>query len=606
MKCDTCFHEPAGVDEQLCVSCTRSLSRREFLDLVFIGLAYFFCARLAYYIFSGEFVRSDAYFSGQWHVFWGLRDFAFPISIEAQPLYSLVIGTFFSVLLAVPLLVGAFYNMIAGMFLGLVAGALFMPGSVLAALLPAGALIAGSRFIRFRSGFCRLLLALAPPTAYLVYRTFEPPAALSAVRSGALRLANTPIALVPWGWALALTAALFGGASAAVTRRRYDARFLLPWTLAGAAACLVLVSVGAGFDRINYAFVYNGYSVGSGFFTNYYVEQGAVGTSGRQFKNETTGEVIDPGTNFMKICFAIGEADKATAAEAFDRFVRRFPSSRFVADATYQKARALNLKLDLHLLKTTERIVVGTSRITRQAMDAYDVVRSLSRKGPQAILAAYETALYHFQHGDFKRALDACAEIRVVYDGGGHQDASVMLLPPEADPYGPVSGAASPTKRIYDPFETDKAARRLAYRRVSFLIVSLAAKLERTIKENSDFDRLPLAQFAALDPYADSYTTQLDRLIGDNADSNVLDNMLLAKYTAHGNIDREGLLAVLSRFPEGDVVDEVHYHLGLACFHAGRTGEALEHLQKVTANATSPKLLFARYLVDRIEAGEPY
>jgi len=598
MKCDKCYYLLEDADDAVCAGCTRSLSAREFVDLVLIALAYMLAARLAYYIFSGDFLAGEAYSSGQRHLFSGLRDFAFPISIESQPAYCIVIGTLFAVLLAVPVLVAAYYSMIAGMFLGAVGGGLFMPVSLLAVIMPVGAFLAGTRLVRFRNKLWGMLLGLAPPGAYLVNRAFTASPAPDAVK-----LANPAIALAPLGVAFILAAVSFACAAAAVRRRRYDARFLLPWTFVAAIMCLVLVAVGAGFDRISYAFVYNNYRVGSGLFSNVRVdERSTVGLAGTHFVDETTGTVIDPGTNFIKTYLAIGEADRKTAADAFERFAQRFPSSRFVADAYYQKARALNLKLDLHLLKTREHVAVGVSRITREAMAAYDVVKSLPRKGPQAALAAYETALYLYQQGRFDLALETCARIRAVYSPNPAEQALPVSLPLGADPYGLISGPASARTDIYDPFETSPTARLEQLRRVSLLAVRLAGKIERTIRENGDFDRLPLAQFAALDPYADSYTARLDRLIKDNADSKVLDNMLVARYVAHGEIDVGGLKG-MDGLDRSDVEDDVNYYLGLGCYRSGETDLALEYLRKVASNPESPGLPFARYLIGRIEAG---
>jgi hypothetical protein len=494
--------------------------------------------------------------------FWGsqtqnLYDFIlFPISVDQTPIHGVVIGLLFAAIVAVPISVSILYRFHNALpFVAAVLVFAHLPWMALT--LVGSCVLAAVRPFRMSFRFGSALVGMLPVLLYLYLATRGPGDPLAASISPERKL------LLAGPWLLAILGACTMMAAIIFIARlvNYRPGAVAPVIAVMFATPAILFHAYVGVDELHYRVLESKYGPRSERFEPV---QDATDTILALLHHWTTPGVdreprrsallaiwsADPEEQFglkqrisRRLLLDLMD-DRREAFEACKNFIADHPTSRYVPNALFMQARALDTRLD-------ERTLVGESA-QRELYTGFPHVESepiwtnLLKQypnSPLAIAARLRVAQLRLRKGDADGAVAALTPPPVSADsarGPDTQPGERPLLhtqPPEA------SLGFEPDQDLFE-----------------------AARLRELILANRDdpqYGIAPLQALAGLDPHRRGYRDQLQRLAHQYRDSLLVDNLVVrwASATSDRTERAAKLLACSARFPTGDALPEAMFEL---------------------------------------------
>ena len=555
MKCPECFFSDASVSEETCRRCSRNFTRRELLDVVLFGVIYLFVCRLSYYLFTGDFF-SHPLGGG---VFFPVRFsdiFTFPVNMSEHPWHIFTVGWTFALVLLIPMLVGLFYGAVPGMIVAVVGGYhVVVPFFFLLVML--SALMAGTRVRNLVHLQTSLLLGTVPPILYLFVLSL--PGLL-----GKLGI----IALLPWLVTIFLVGVSVSPVIWLARRWEYRMRPLL-WVVGlQAAAVVVIFHSSIGFPKVEYEFVRKRHWTGGERFRLVVAAPDSTYTA--KERREQTRAVL--------------RGRRERSLKEFSRFISWFPRVVETPLALFERAEAYNLRGYFTGTKP-DMLRPYTSRITGEALADYQTIRDDFSGFPVAVEARLRTARYYLQHQQLDQGV---RELRDLID---YCDVKVPL------DYR-LGSARSVLLRWRAHRLSDEEHLQLLYE------VLQEARLEfRFLKENSDYNRIPLMLFYQLDEHAEDYTGELAKILKWFPDCLLADNMKLILLQTRA-YELEELKALLDAYAKGDAAPHMLLLLGTGYRDRLMYSQAEGFLRRLTAEfPESPEAARAAVLLKNLRIG---
>ncbi len=495
--------------------------------------------------------------------FWGtdtqtLYDFIlFPISVDQTPIYGVVIGLLMASVVAIPICVAILYRFKSSLpFAAAVLVFAHLPW--LAITLVGSCVLASVRPFRMEFRFGSALLGMLPVLLYLFLATRGPGDPLSASISPERKL------LLAGPWLLAILAACSMMAAIILIARIVNHRpgAVAPVMAIMFATPVVLFHFHVGVDELHYRVLESEYGPRSERFEPVQDASGRIlGMLHRWTQPGSDSASLHSAflaiwstnpaeqvalkarlTRRLLHDFQIQlMRDRHAAYNACQVFVADHPHSRYVPNALFIQARALDTRLD-------QRRLVGREA-QRELYTDFPHVESLQVW--TNLLAEYP---------DSPLAVSARLRVAQLRLRGGDEVAALRVLQPMAS-----AEAISPDPPPARPFmQTQPPESSLAYEPEPDLLESRRlAELIRVNRDDPKHGAEPLRALASLDPHRASYRDQLQRLADRYHDSLLYDNIVVRWAEAHADREERArkLAACIERFPTGDALPEALFKL---------------------------------------------
>ena len=494
--------------------------------------------------------------------FWGIQthtlyDFILsPISVVQTPIYGVVVGLLFAAIVAVPISVSILYHF-RGALPFIVAVLVFAHLPWMAITLVASCVLASVRPFAMSFRFGSALVGMLPILLYLYLATRSPSDPLSASISPEQKL------LLSGPWLLAILAACTMMAAIIFIARlvNYRPSAVAPVIAVMFATPAILFHEYVGVDELHYRVLEAKYGPRSERFEPV---QDATDTILAMVHHWTNPDLDrEPRRSAL---LAIWSADPAEQTALKNRVLRRLlldlmddrrdaylackdfiadhPTSRYVPNALFIQARALDTRLDERTLvgETAQRALytdfshVGSEPVWTNLLTQYP-------NSPLAVAARLHVAQLRLRKDDADGALAALTPAPAALEpppGADTQPAARLLL------------HTSPAESSLD-YEPDQ----------DLFDAQQLRELIRANRNDPNYGVQPLQALAELDPHRAGYQDQLARLAQRYPDGLLYDNLVVRWATA--TPDRAAraakLRACIQRFPTGDALPEAMFEL---------------------------------------------
>lgn len=477
-----------------------------------------------------------------------------PIHVRQVPLMVVIIGLVHATLISIPILVAILYRLPCALpFVAMVAFLAVMPW--LAANLVLATAIASNRRITFR--FASAMIALVPVVIYFALATQDSSRSIQP-----LSPAEQVMVYAPWALALVASALLMGAVLALARVVNYRPGAIPPMLVLMFIIPVVLFETQVGRDELYYRLLESAYSprVEGVFPQRTPREVLSAILEGRGERSGDLPEEVEPADLWLAapgIQQRLEEQYNETLAEfltvrerivrACRWFVQQYPSSRYVPNALYLQASALDARLDRAAF-----LREGRTRYYRDFPAAVSraVWTRLLTGAPRSLpagVARLRLALLRAREGDVPGALALLDEL--------------IESPPQPPP---------------PDGERDRGWRALFHRqpRAATLglspavMVAEARRLRELLASNRDgpetYGDAPLIEWLRCDPHHPRYTENLRALRERYPDSRIVDNIEVELALASDwTILRVGQLAAcVERYPDGDAAPRALFALG--------------------------------------------
>lgn len=237
--------------------------------------------------------------------------------------------------------------------------------------------------------------------------------------------------------------------------------------------------------------------------------------------------------------------DRTAAQEACERFLREYPSSRYVPNVLYLQGRLLDLRFDERRFDQELQRELYDDFAHLQALPIWSRLLREFPQSPLAVLAGLRRAQGLLRQGETDAALRALEQVLAMGDPWALRSA-------QSRPVG-----ASLLQRPAPESSLDFEASPYSIE---------AARLRELIAENANdplYGAAPLRELACLDPRRGLYLPQLFALVQRYPDALLRDNLLvrIAGALKHVQHRAAALAALLDALPEGDARAEALFQL---------------------------------------------
>ena len=562
MKCTECFYDGPLIKEGTCESCGRNITGRERLRIAVIVLVYFLVARLLFYLFTGSIgsVRDASGAAVNFH-FNPLESFFFPISVLEHPSYLIVMAFMLFLMVFVPVALAMAYGPLWGTVIGAM-GAVLSSIHFLGPAAVIGSFISGSRYFKMKNKIVSLCLGLAPGAIFFIVQIMISP------DRGLDRL-ETAAAHLPYFLVVFLLIVFAVVTVIAMRLNNWNPRILVMEVCIITVFILILFFAKLTTADVEYPILKRDYAI-----------------DGRLFRGIVAAAKDASEAGAVKR-FEISEIDgkmdecRDRAIEAFDRFIRHYPSGDLAAGAMYEKCRVLNMKAGVlrgengdGFILCQDTISPKSEAILKKIIDAYPLTR-------EAAWSNLELASFYCQRGRFGEALRACQNGVDTYASRVGRDYAQEVQRPVRSVPGLIRAKRAQRRReVLDAY--DDTIRR-------------AKKMMRFIKENGDYDGEPLRKFCELNVCTPDYRERLEEIPNLYADTALEDNVLLALAASRRDVSISELEEIYAKHPGGDASDEILFRMAEVCGQSSETamrGKAERYLERLVK--TYPESPFYR------------
>lgn len=576
--------------------------------LLFAGVGTF-----AYWLRSGEFFApARAGYAGDlWRTLSGVgqADVSLgslligPINAQDVPMLIPILGLLMAALVSIPILVAILYRFWSSLpFIAVVGCLAVMPW--LALTLLGSCILASARPFRTRFRFMSALIGLVPVIVYLALAwngTRE-------VMVGRIDPVDAFKFVAPWILAVVASSVVFAIVLTIARLVNYRPGAVTPLLAVMFALPVALFEFHVGRDELYYRLLED---LESRHFVDVdatvhfdiaakriYAElrpprppfQSIKDRAEQQWMLELTSDLGPYNTDLAR--------HQAEIAHRCDSFHKYFPTSRYLPNVLYIKARALDRRVDLLEFRRTKWVRFYDDFPSRASRDTWRLILENRPDSPLGALAGLRLAQLEAREGETTRAVrilrttlekfDDPKELRSELDSEASE-------PPAPKPWATTIFAAalatrSPESSLRIPVDQ---------------IVLQAQRLFGLLAQNNDplygYDPLcgpkrgsagqkrsePAAPvwfgMLDLDPRGDYYVEQLERLKAAYPNSQVEDNIDLEIAKSAASLDARivRLEALVSRFPWRDAAPEALLYLALAYESAGREQDSMAALSRL-------------------------
>jgi outer membrane protein assembly factor BamD (BamD/ComL family) len=504
-----------------------------------------------------------------------LSDFMiFPISVEHVPAHMLIVGLLVASLATIPILVAILYGFTAAtVFLVIVGFVAVLPWLAIALL--ASCLIATTRPFRFSFRYATVLLALLPVVIYF-FASSRCTVMSSVSLAGPIERMKL---YVPWVVALMASCAASGIVLAIAYLINYRAGGIAPLLAVLFAVPVILFVTEVGADEMAYRLLEYDYGPSSSrvfddLDTKELIERAAERewiTTAQKDEREIKA-IIQNKLLLLKLALPTELArQQDEVVGRCDDFIARYPASRYVSNCLYLRGRALDMRIDLELLRRQAVLQFYSDFPCETSRETWQRLLREDPESPFASIAGLKLALLDAREGELKLAQDLLQRVERFGKPAATMRKTLslsgirQLLAPKP---------ASSTLNV-NPHE----------------VAEEAAQVLSLIRENQDGpprdavhpESSPVCLLLRCDPRDRSYPGNLLRIDRLFPNSRLHDNLMvrLALTEEDPSVRRAKLLECTERYRSGDAAPYAIYELGLLEIEQNRRAEGREALEQL-------------------------
>lgn len=556
--------------------------------LLFAGLGFFI-----FWLRTGAFgpFSEKSYWDAWWQVFSPhvetqitLVDYLVrPIPVDQVPIMMIVLGLVLASMTAIPILVSMLYRFPFSLIFTAIIGFVAM-FPWLAITVTFCCFLARWRPFRFQFRFATALLSLIPVVAYYALATRN---AVIAEHLPPMELAKL---YMPWVFAI-IAACTVMGVVLAIARLVNDRPgAIAPLMAVTFAVPIVIFEAKVGRDELYYRLLEHRFGPGS---TLYFAERvDASDTIERiarkrletaQSTNATLAAMQDVVRQQLQLQFsairddwkheahnnmAVHAQQQHEAVEACQRFLRRYPRSRYASNVLYIEGRARDLRVDIGLFWRKGVVRYYEDFPSMSSRPIWERLADEYPDSPLADIAMYRSALLQARAGEMDTAADTLKRL------------IARLSVPATQSTQPESIESS----IWHSLAKKPASETLSFFRPTDVLMQ-ARKLLALIEHNRDPQQKDLALQLLLncDPVDRMYVANLRRLLGDMGSkyplSDLRDNIEVQLAAAESSQSLkikalESVVQKLSEQKDSDALAQAKYELGMAYQADNRMSDA--------------------------------
>jgi hypothetical protein len=501
-----------------------------------------------------------------------LTDFLiFPISVEHVPAHIVIVGLLMASLITIPIMVTMLYRLpVALVFLLIVGFVAVFPWLTITLFL--SCIIAAARPFRFSFRYATVLLALLPVVVYFII------VSAGGSPSSAVAMAGPVERMKLYApWVLALMASCVGSGIVLAVAYLIDYR---PGGIAPLLAVLFTIPL--------VVFVYE---VGTDELEYRLLEYDYGSSSNRVFVDLDTKDLIQRAAEMEWISDARKDERQIKAiiqnkflllklalptelvrmqeevVERCDEFVRRFPSSRYVPNCLYLKGRALDMRVDMELLRREALLQFYSDFPCEASRETWQELLREDPNSPFATVAGVNLAMLDAREGRMRLAQDLL--IRVV---DRFSRPTQLTSKPS-----PLSGIRQLMARK-PPSSTLGVDAQAVAEKASQLLTLVRENHEGRYEDNVYPENNPLSLLLRCDPRDRAYPDNLHHIEQLFPASRLIDNVMVRLALAEPDVNarRSKLMDCARRYRDGDAAPHAIYELGLLELDHNRKAEGRE------------------------------
>lgn len=560
--------------------------------LLFAGVGAF-----AYWLRSGEFIAplQDDYgdsliqtFSGVGKAEVSLGSLLIgPISVQDVPMLIPIVGLLMAALIAIPILVAILYRFWSSLpFIAVVGFLAVMPW--LAITLLGACILASLRPFRTRYRYVSALIALVPAIVYLVLAWKGTHDAVV----GRIDPVDSIKFVAPWVLAIVASAVVFAIVLAIAKLVNYRPGAVTPLLALMFGLPVGLFEQHVGRDELHYRLL-------EALDRSYFADVDAS-LSWRESTLQAWERLPMPRPSLeaaRELAEVKWQFELAADIRPFENeltrhqvgindkceeFHRYFPTSRYMPNVLFTRARAWDRRVDLEEFRRTKWIRFYDEFPSPASVESWQM---LLHHCPDSILGAVarlRLAQLEAREGNVDRAIGKLAELIAKFDEPGRrrEHAASPERPNHEGALNAVLATGAPEETLEVPLER---------------VVLEAHRLHDLLVNNRDpvYGYEPVAGrrraeefdfgFLDLDPRSGRYVSLLRGLIEKYPHCQIEDNVLLEMAKAEPDVQERvaKLKELLARFPTKDATAEALLHLGLSYKTLGRQQEAADALAQL-------------------------
>ncbi len=489
-----------------------------------------------------------------------------PISVQDVPMQIPILGLLMATLISVPILTSLLYRFWSSVpFVAVVGFLAVMPW--LAVTLFVSCLIASSRILRTRYRFTSALLGLVPAVVYLILAW----SGTTDLVAGKIDPVDRMKFIAPWVLAIVAAALVFAIVLAIAKVVDYRPGAITPLLAIMFGLPVALFEFNVGRDELYYRLLE---AVSDAHFTDVDASmplEQAVQVAWERRPPPRPSKAVIRETVETRWQFALAAyvapydseltRHQAGLVERCDRFLTRFPDSRYAPNALFIKARALDMRVDPGEFRRTKWIRYYDDFPSPASRQSW---RMIVDNRPDTVLGAVamlRLAQLDARDGDLERVIAKLEALRARFgvstEGGDTDKTHLGLLKgvlaremPEASLQIPIERVLLEAHRLCDLFT--------ANRDPLYGYDPIAGSRHRV-------DAFPFG-LMDLNPRHNGYIENLRMLKEQYPNCQLRDNIDLeiAKATASMTLKVERLEACLEQYPDRDQVPEALFRLGVA------------------------------------------
>jgi len=505
-----------------------------------------------------------------------LTDFLlFPINVEHVPAHIIIVGLLMASLVTIPILVAMLYRLpAAAIFLAIVGFVGVFPWLALTLLV--SCVIATSKPFRFSFRFATLLVALIPVVIYFFAST-------RGASETAVALAGPVERMKLFApWVLAFIGSCVGGGIVLTVAWVIDYRpgGIAPLLAVLFAVPVILFHTQVGTDELAYRLLEHDYGPNSNrvfvdMDTRELVERAAEmeWVADADKDQREVKAIIENKMLLLKLALPTELLrQQREVVERCERFNDQYPDSRYYWNCLYLKGRALDMRIDMELLRREALLQFYSDFPSETSRDVWVELLRDKPGSPFSSVAGLKLALLEAREGKLGLARNLLERMVKRFSG--------------VKPDRPSTTAASGIRQLLAPKPAASTlnvdAQAVAERAAQFLSLirdnEYGQFRDVVYPENN-----PISLLLRCDPRHASYAENLRSIDQWFPGSNLHDNLQV--YIALVDHDvksrRDRLLGIANRYRNGDAAPHALYELGVLEIQHNRKEEGIKALQQL-------------------------
>ncbi len=477
----------------------------------------------------------------------------FPISVEEVPLQIVILGLLLAALVSIPILVSILYRFPASLaFVSCVAFLAMMPW--LAITITGSCVLASVRPFRLKFRYASALLGLVLVLAYFygAARTVSPAVAVLANPADRIKF------IAPWLLATVAACVVMGFVLLIARMVNYRPGAIAPLLAMMFALPVALFEFYVGRDELHYRIIEHDYGPSSAYFAERDISAEFERAVRAAWESRAEPRpALDTVRDNAELAWALSLAGvpdpyatalaehRHAAVDKIDWFLRHYPDSRYVVNALYLKATALDMRADPMAFSQDKVLRFYSSLPAQPSWRSWRMVVENGPRTPMAAVALHRLAMLEAQAGDL--------------------DGALARLDTLVKTFGESSGQAGQSADTIKAVLTRKPVEVTLGISIDRHLLE-GVRLRDLLRNNRDplYGDEPLVRFLRFDPRSSFYADNLREMIERYPRAQITDNARLELALAAPSV-RERVAALeqcAADFPDGDAAAEIGFRLG--------------------------------------------